>query len=490
MPKVPLHTGRGDRRPYALRNTSVSSPTRLATVAFSLSVLGIASAALASSGPARPNIVLIVVDTLRADAVPLSDGASPNLAAFARNSVTFTRAFANASWTDPSISSLFTSRYPFEHGVGARLGLTQRGQVPTLVEALAAQGYSTHAFVQLYGPELWHQGFQQYSVVPMSDSRSPSGAVFDLAAKDLAQARTEPVFLFLHTYEVHHYFAPHDYAVDYARRRLPGYTGPFANRKEQKPYDAYDALARATPEDTEWARALYDGTIARLDVEFGTFERELEKLGLTENTIIVLMSDHGEGFQPELHRVHHGGRLHADLLRIPLMMRWPGRLTAQIDDRVTTPLDVMPTLLQLAEVKTDTKVRGRALFRWQASSWLGSWFQKPKLAKVKPWPETAMAEESVLTVLDSGERQLGGERQVGLYSRGSTLIVREARGGRVELYDLDADPGQQHNRAADREEQVRLMSAEIGRITLDSPGLRPQIDPETLSFLRALGYLQ
>ncbi|HEX6884838.1 MAG TPA: sulfatase [Planctomycetota bacterium] len=318
--------------------------------------------ALAGCGGAAPppHVIVISIDTLRRDALAaFAPEAGPLLALdrLARDSVRFENALSSASWTLPAHASLLTGLYPDRHGATDRR-VTLASQVPTLAERLAARGYETAAFTGggFLDPEYGlGRGFERYAAKTHGKQERAEDAEGLLArVADYLDARRDgrPLFLFLHTYAVHNYYDARDEAAVRARQTR------LASRK------AYvDCVLGRTscPEETwETLEALYRAELELLDDAFARLVAELERAGLWHDAIVVLLSDHGEGFEPARGRIHHGGRLHADQLAIPLLVRVPG-VAPRAEAAPVSLVDLMPTLLELTGTPVPPDLDGRSL---------------------------------------------------------------------------------------------------------------------------------
>lgn len=339
-------------------------------------------AAVARSEPPVPagaawNVVLISLDTLRADHMTCYGYArrtTPNLDGLAARGVVFENAIAASSWTVPSHMSLFTGLYPSAHGVeSVRLALDRKAV--TLAEALRARGWKTAAFVS--GPSLngqmgFSRGFETYDDFTVTLSHEANLLGYnDVENMSINQIVTNPIitrlatdwlrknagtrfFLFLHYWDVHHDYippAPYDRAFD------PGYVGSVDGRNiggRQKQWER-DGLA---PADLAHLAALYDGEIAHTDAHVGAVLRVLEETRLTERTLVIIVSDHGEAFM-EHGRLNHGNSLHDELVRVPLILCAPTLVPAgrRLDGYVSH-VDVMPTVLGLLQLAPPGPVQG------------------------------------------------------------------------------------------------------------------------------------
>lgn len=326
--------------------------------------------ARAEPAPRRPNVVLILLDTLRADRLSCYGGprpTSPHLDALAAEGILFEQARAPSPYTATSHSTLFASLDPEVHGVWnvtTENGAIRRGdalspRATTLAEAMRDAGYQTAAITD--GGNLsvetgLDQGFELFEA-------EWSGAVnrVDRALSWLDDERKDgqPFFLFLHTYETHLPYMPDR---DVMERFAPDYRGPLweaylkameevestgKSRKRQQVQRKFFLPVLQNPQlstaDKEFFMAMYDAEIALADREVGRFLAGLAAAGLQENTIVLVTSDHGESFWEQ------GAHGHFDvfepLLHVPLIVRGPGAPAGIRRPDAVGLLDLMPSLL-------------------------------------------------------------------------------------------------------------------------------------------------
>ena len=295
---------------------------------------------------ARRNVILISLDTLRADRLA-ADGAyrrtTPQIDAFARDAVVFTDTWSVWPETSGSHMSLFSSLFPSQHGVTSFI-TAPSPSIELLAERLRRAGYLTRAYTEDGG--VWaHAGFAR-GFSAYAERRSPDfvyrgevDAVFADGTRWVESHADRTFFLFLHTYQVH---APYSPPVNYRALFLdvPGREPPGARGAAL----AYDQEARYT------------------DDHVGPFLAKLTHLGLSDRTIVIILSDHGEEFG-EHGGVGHGRSLYQEVLRVPLVIAAPGLLAPT---EVTTPtslLDVTPTVLDLLGLEPIPGQRGVSLLR-------------------------------------------------------------------------------------------------------------------------------
>jgi arylsulfatase A-like enzyme len=366
--------------------------------------------------------------------------------------------------------------------------------VTTLAETFHEAGYRTGAFTEVAWP-LLQRGFDTFQNTAFGhtfgDPETNSAARTLQSALQWAQEEdTRPFFLLIHTYEVHSYFLgkPHHHA--YARKAMPDYRGPFldwAVRDLSQPAgpQVMDALLRADKDDLAYVRNLYRGAVVGLDAEVARFVTGLQSAHLDGSTVMALTSSNGEGFRPDLGRVHHGGRLHDDVLHVPLILRWPDHIEPGVVDSLVSLLDVAPTLDTLAGIERPPAFEGYPLMARR-----GGWRSVvggPRFAVQARPPEPIVAEEAAFRVSPSGERTPAERPQYALYEDWVSFIDT---GDGAELYDLKADPEQEHDRSAEHVKGVEGLRKQVRRIAESGGAAAAAPDAEQLEQLRSLGYVQ
>ena len=358
-------------------------------VALALLALGSCSRA-----PERVNVLLITVDTLRADHLGCYGDArdtSPNLDALARESLRFTHAESPRAKTTPAISSLLSGRYPHEHGV-RDLAQPLSGAVPLLQESLHDAGYRTGAIVGNWvlgderaglarGFDAWCESLPDKSGVPPDDApqrtarsladgalvalgldRPPTDASFEPRASFVAG--DTPWFLWLHFMDPHGAYEPpreHDIFRSDAPDPIPpppergtmqGALHNFRVAEYNVPSDA--RLAGGTI-DAARVRDRYDGEIHYADAEIGRLLGRLRAAGMLEHTLVVLTADHGESLGEHMYWFEHGVYAYEDTCRVPLLVRVPGA-RAGVRDADISLVDLAATICELAHVAHDSLV--------------------------------------------------------------------------------------------------------------------------------------
>jgi len=341
--------------------------------AFTLAWVALATALAGCRGeppPRRPDILLVSLDTLRADHLSCYGyprPTSPVIDEFAARGLRFVEAHAPASNTAPSHMSIFTGLDPLAHGVRPvdpkKVDAGQRDviaslspDVPMLAETLRDAGYTTVGLID-DGFVMTPMGFDRgYDVYHNRRTDLETKLVRAVRALDAAP-RDRPVFLFLHTYETHSPYLP--------PRRLhgrftdEGYDGVFRDRYEllvDLPVDEswrakaqfLDRFEEMDDEDLRFLRGLYDETILHANEYLARLWAAWGKRRDADDTLVVLLSDHGEGFL-EHGRLGHQYGLHAELVRVPLVLSGPGIPIGVVEEPVSLT-DLMPTLLEYLDL--------------------------------------------------------------------------------------------------------------------------------------------
>jgi len=448
-----------------------------------LAALGVAALPLACAprGASRPNVVMIVVDTLRADRLGVygnQRGLTPFLDKLAWQGTTFTNAYASSTWTIPSIASLFTSRYPSQHQV-REFGSVLSSDEVTLAGRLAAAGYATAGFTanpQLTAEHGYGSGFEFWQSFPSFKLPGPELRQACVAWLDRTWSATtgRPVFLFLQFMEPHAPYEPP--AAFRARLAVPEGTSPEA---------ANDKLVKLlwhelSEEELALLAALYDAEVAAVDAEIRALFDQLATRGVLTDAVVIVTADHGEELY-EHRQMLHGITLYNQALRVPLVMRVPGRPAGTVAANVSL-LDVAPTVLALIGRPGEPRFEGQSLV--------------PLLdGQGDPRERDVIAE----LLLDRSEGPDWRQHTAAIV-RGSLKLVLppEILADRVPpaLYDLAQDPDEMvpnppHLAVTADALQATLqerLAVLAGQAT--SPGAPEPIDPEQRERLRALGYVR
>jgi choline-sulfatase len=443
----------------------------------------------------RPNVIIVLVDALRADRLGAygfdERPTSPNLDALAAQSIVFERAVSQSGWTVPSVASLFSGVYPRTHQVlrfiepKAHLEGQAEGTGPVLMDALSMDhetlaeqfseaGYSTAAILKsdvINAGRGFDQGFDTFQFLAKKPKdRLDTGAQMTDAAIAWLDGRNDqgrPFFLYLHYMDPHtSYIAPEPFYSKYSTgfdSDLDGnHAGVVAFNEPDGPEPTADDIGKLL--------ALYDAEIEYWDTQFGRLMGHIDSAGLAGDSIVVVTADHGEAFWEHGMFEHRG--VFQENIHVPMIFRVPGVEAGRIGSWVQM-MDIGPTLAELAGV---------------------------------PFGEHWVARSHAPAILGEGEvvekvvySEWAGERTI-IEPSGLKLLTGH---GKPRLYDLEADPRERVNLADPddpenyRPEDLARMTAELERIIAESEALagafseaeQTELSDEQIEALRALGYL-
>ena len=452
--------------------------------------------------PVRPNVLLVSIDSLRADhvgAYGYARDTSPAIDALARGGVLFENAISSAPWTVPAHMTLLTGLPPEVHDV-----VTVRQKLSpdavTLAEVLQDAGYATAAFVS--GPTVmahygFGQGFASYDESMVERRPKLAGAavsspgLVDLVSGWLDRWSTaetrETFFVFLHMWDVHYDYVP---PREYVERFDPGYDGDLDVRR----FETNERLHRGmAPRDLRHLIALYDGEIRFTDDHLARLVAKLRTLGVLDDTIVVVTSDHGEEF------FEHGAKGHAktlydEVLRVPLVVRYPRRVApAQRVTQQVRLMDVAPTILGLAGVTAPEGFGASDVAPEHRFADVSPYLAGPASP---PFPVLPAFSSNLWL---SGKQHAVRTADAKLIRYEPALPLRPPLPSRVgtEVFDLALDPGERTNLFSTETAPLFLATldpllaswrSDTGRQTKLALARKP--DPQAAARLRALGYLQ
>ncbi len=403
--------------------------------------------------PSRTNVVLVTIDTLRADrlgAYGNPSGLTPNLDRLARSGVLFENASASAPLTLPAHASILTGTYPLRHGIRDNGGYYLGGENVTLAETLAARGYRTGAFVGAFVLDSrWglDQGFERYfddfdfasfEDVSLGSVSRTGDEVLTEALRWMSAAKEGPFFAWLHFYDPHAPYEP------------------------PEPHRGRGGGARY---------GLYDGEVAQVDALVGRLLDWLSRESLDGETLVAVMADHGEALEDH-GELDHGFFIYDATMKVPFVIRAPELPGGVRVDAQVRAIDLMPTVLDLVGLPPEPSVQGVSL------------------------SPLALGEKGTLDLVAYGEshyprNHYGWSELRSLRTEEFHFIEAPA----PELYDLRADPGETRNLALERAGAVSelrgRLEAEIERFSAGALETKePEaLDDETREKLLALGYL-
>ncbi len=424
----------------------------------------------------RPNIVLVTIDTLRADHLSCYGyprPTTPFIDSIARRGLLYSNAYSTCSWTAPSMASLFTGLYPREHGVlhgkvETRDIVNQEAlssSLAVLPEALKQAGYRTFGvFANGHvSKELgFSRGFDHFENMWFDKSPAPNEAAFKLR-KQLEASR--PFFFWIHYFDPHApYFGRRPWIVQYAADL------PACREWMGIPMKQLRFMVEEIAGDPGAQRALvdlYDSEISYCDRQV---QELFERLPLESNSVIAITSDHGEEFFD--HRgLGHGDTLFEEVVRVPLIVKRPGSEDGAVISRPVSNKDLGATLLAAAGIKTKDAMPGENLFGAAVAA----------TARAAP----------VFLELDRGWNMKGIRRgRWKLICRGKSLAK-----AKCQLYDLRADPQEANPVDAARPERRQALYDELAawigqRPVFEAPEGRESLSNDQKEELRSLGYLR
>lgn len=402
----------------------------------------------------KPNVILITLDTLRADHLACygySDVRTPNLDSLARRGVLFEQAATNSPLTLPAHCSILTGMYPTYHGVRINGNTALNEEQMTIAEVLSAQGYQCGAFIGAFvldGRWGLKQGFQhyddqfdlkKYKHIDLGAVQRPGNEVIDAALDWLEEQKSTPFFAWIHLYDPHTpYEPPEPYLSEYGPRGLAG---------------------------------LYDGEIAFMDEQIGRCLSWLENNGLDESTILILVGDHGEGLGSHGEGTH-GYFIYDYAVHVPLIIVTPfeGLRGVRVSSQVRV-VDIFPTLMEIAAVTPPAETHGRSLL--------------PLMFRPQKEENGFAYAESMSPNLQFGWSSIHSLR---------TTQYKYIDTPKAELFDLTRDPGEQTNLLRQYPDIAREMKDTLDRLMEETSRGAPtpqaaNLDKETIEKLSALGYI-
>ena len=395
-----------------------------------------------SATRAEGPIILISIDTLRADRLPAygyQGTKTPHIDRLVRDAVLFENAYSHSPQTLPAHTSMLSGLLPFDHGVRDNIGFSVKSGQRFLQHVLKEAGYATAGFVSAYVLRQqtgFSQGFDHYDdelpaaspELPLGQVQRPGASTVAAAVRWIEQAPSEKLFAFVHIYEPH------------------------------RPYDPPERFTAGSP---------YDGEVNYSDEIVGQLLDSLRRNNLYDPATIVLLSDHGEGLGDH-GEDEHGIFLYRETIRIPLVIKLAGSRGG--NRRVSSPvqqIDLVPTILDLVGLDVPRNLRGRVL--------------RPILDGTGPVARTGIYSESL-----SPRYHFGWSELYALTDDRYRFI----RAPRNELYDVAKDPGERRSIASERPEVHDAMRAAlehlIANAAIDAPSAVSDSDRQKLA---ALGYV-
>jgi len=450
---------------------------------------GVVDPDTAGRAPSRaPNLLFITIDTLRRDFVGCYGDPSvrsPVLDALARDAVVFDSAIALASTTAPSHATMMTARHPRTHGVLAN-GQTLAPGIPTLAGLLVANGYRTAAFVSasvLSRQSGLDRGFEHYGESYGTNRRGetscPAETTTALAAAWLRANSGAPFFLWVHYYDPHE---PYSAPGAYGAFADPSYDGVFRAWSDSL-LSAWERGGRVPERERAHLEARYRAEVFYVDTQLGALLDTVDGLGLRENTLVCVTSDHGETLGEHAAFFGHGPHLYDTSLLVPLLFSYPAAIpSGRRVEGLASHLGLAPTILELLGVAEPDGFEGESL----VSMWAGGGAPEPSQVVSETYPPDHRA------AVDATAPLLQGKFEARISVRTETgKLIRGLQHDSTEVFALDADPAETRNLAHTDSARTRELSERLARwegMVGGAASFAP-LDAETREQLRSLGYI-
>ena len=438
---------------------------------------------LAAGALRGANVLLVTIDTLRADRVGAygsNRGLTPTIDEFAKTGLRFERTYAHVPLTLPSHASLLTASYPTRNGVHDNGTFRLGASSPTVADALKHAGYRTGAFVGAFVLDARFglgRGFDVYD-----DRMLGRGGDVEFVQRNAEQV-LEPAFSWITTGGLGLGARGSDNgggsglgARDSETAQAPSPQPPASSRQPPAPtpwfawvhlYDPHEPYTPPEPFASRYAADPYAGEVAYADAALGRFFERLRSGGALDRTLVVITSDHGESLGEHGERTH-GLFAYDATLRVPLIMWAPPGLSPGTFGDTMRLVDVVPTILDLVGAAPMTHVDGRSA--------------RPFIGGEQPFDRPASYFEALNANLTRGWAPLTGV----VLDRLKLIDLPVP-----ELYDLDADPGERHNLYAPQRARARDLETRLDQIARGAPPVAPSapIDADAEARLRSLGYV-
>ncbi|HPF34194.1 MAG TPA: sulfatase [Candidatus Krumholzibacteria bacterium] len=428
-------------------------------------------------GGRRPDVYLIIIDSLRADRLGCyghDRPTSPRLDAFALEAVVYERCAAAAPWTSASVASLLSSQFPSALGIRDRV-VKFDTRYASLPEVLRAGGYRTEGLVSvdMLSRRLgFDRGFDRYRDDLYTGREGVTAPqVFEAAAALAREPREQPLFALIHTFDPHYNYIRHaDWAGSGARStRL---------RSNHPIVELWGMLDRLDADDRAFLLDCYDSEIAFTDAHLGVFLDGLRDAGRYDDSVIIVCADHGEEFL-ERGWVGHSISVNHEQVHVPLIVKTPGGRPGRTPVPVSL-LDVMPSLLGHLGLAAPAGVEGAV----------------HDLSR----PDGAVAQPVFSETFHAQTHRPGGMDPIALAAvqLGNRKMIRDGVGGRGWVYDLAADPLERDplpiGRGSEDQTLLRLISDWSEHVEAKFRGAATQdarrlLDTEQLERLKSLGYI-
>jgi arylsulfatase A-like enzyme/Tfp pilus assembly protein PilF len=388
--------------------------------------------------PGAP-VIIISIDTLRADHLPMfgyENVDTPNLDALRKDAILFTNAFSSVPLTLPSHTAMLTGLLPPANKVRNNIGYRLDESLPTIPKLLKSHGYDTGGAVSAYvlrgnaglasSFDFYDDGVVTKANVPIGTLQRPGSDTAAIATRWVVEHKQRPFFFFLHLFEPH------------------------------SPYDPPE------PFKSKYASLPYDGEIAAADKIVGDFLQQLKTDGLYDKSIIILMSDHGEGLNQH-GEAEHGIFIYREDIHVPLLVKLPeSARRGETDAAPVGLIDIFPTVAELTGSAPPAKLDGKSLLHHDAKDASRRIYSESLYSRIHlGWSELRSLEDARYHFIEAPK---------------------------PELYDMSADPAETKNVLTEQRRVYAAMREALGSYGAEVE-LPSHIDPEEAKKLAALGYL-
>lgn len=437
---------------------------------------------------ASPSVIIFSIDTLRADHLGCygyDRDTSPEIDSFSGEAVLFENAFSQSPFTAPSHMSLFTSLTPAVHRVnglnaGDKVQVLNK-RIRTIAQIFKERGYATiglHGGGHMSGAHGFDRGFDVYRL----NTHWGDTSNFDFIRSQIRGAgkKGKPVFLFIHHYICHSPYvnSPPEFSFKFIDREkdvFPFYPADLGRNTGTGNHDFWKGVDMSDPVHNRTVTAYYDGGIGFSDRLFGLMLKLFKEEGLYDDSVIVLLSDHGEEFYE--HKGVEHGRLFREHLHVPLIIRFPGgAFKGTREPSYVRTFDLLPTLMQILNIKSGNLMQGVSFY--------------PLLS------ERGKYAPLMFSYLE-GEN---GKFDLRLMKNGYVYLYDKKSGGFSYLFDTVEDPFERADLSGSMAELANSFSTESGRIIAADIALRDKMgfdsvavrneDEDGIKQLRSLGYVQ
>ena len=447
----------------------------------------------------KPNVLIILHDALRADHLSVygySRDTSPNITAFAKDALVIDNVISQSSWTAPSVASLFTSFYPSVHGIQDYFGKDRNQKATklnrkfnTIAETFRNEGFQTACFSTnswVSSSLQFNQGFDTFELLKKRENiyKATGNELNKKALNWLDNNSEEPFFLYLHYVDTHHpYLPPEPYQAKFKSKEKKILDSPRMKAVFKHFHDHwYKKMFKTTNHDVNRYIDLYDGSINFIDDKFAELMKKLDSLNLTDNTIIIITSDHGEAFG-EHENLTHQMTLYNEEIKVPLIIKFPETMkkfnNLDTSSGYIELIDLAPSLYDILGFKSDIYSNGKSFMN---NDQLKEPCFSERTTEVSPEIKTIPA----ITIIKDGHK--------GIFD----ITKRHV----TELYDLKSDPCEKNNLYNTDKQKCLVLSKDIinwtkervndlNKLKIKEEDLKStELSKKDLDGLKGLGYIK